>query len=909
MPFSFNLLLIRSLRCWFVVFLLTGLPVYAHQDKDSLLNRRITLILNQVQISKVLEAIEQNANCTISYSSSKIDLARKVSIRYENITVSQALFLLLGSQLKRIQASNNTVFIQMHAKALGVINGSVRLPDGTPTPYAHVVVVQTGGGAVTDENGSFLIKGLKPGSYLLRISSVGLLPAEKSVWITEGESNHHDFVVQEDPSQLDEVLVTASTLTGKDISINKANLRRLDLPQTSGVVTGRVIADQQVAHLGEALQNVSGVSLTQQRGGVNETFSSRGYSIGIAGTSGSIFKNGIITNTQGFPETSTLESIEVLKGSAALVYGNVSGGLIVNMVTKKPRFSAGGEASMRLGSYNLYKPILDVYGPLTKRLAFRLVSSHESSGSYRDVVTSKRTLVNPSLRYLIGEKTDIVLQGDYFLQNLTPDNGIGSLNANRSAEIVASRSRFINTLWAYCNIRQVSGSVHINQRLNSRWKLSFIGAMQNTDLNAFSTSVPNAIEEDGTYARALSRTNTSEDSRTVQLNLNGDIRTGRFRHQVLVGSEYMNLKSVSHTFSITSGGLPVAIYDTINILDMKRYVQRTDIPEADAVSRTISPVHRMGVYVQDLVSITSKIKILAGLRWSYQKNIQTRIYSIPDHVLTRGGTGTTHSTAFSPKVSFLYQPIKITSLYLSYSNNFTVNTGIDIYGAHLHPSIVNQFEVGAKNDLLDGKLVLNGAIYRIINGSLAQMAPLKADGMVNSDANVKELTGQTTSDGFEVDLTGQLSSRCYFITGYGYNYMRYTKTTAVKGSYIQGERLINNPSHTANAAFFYTFDGGALKGIKLGVSGFYTGKRYGGLNNTYGQLPDFNRLVPLSGFATFDLSAGYRIGEFSLLGKVSNLLNTLNYIAHDRYSLNPIPPRQLTVTLSYKFESRRHVKK
>ncbi|MEJ7664055.1 MAG: TonB-dependent receptor plug domain-containing protein [Hymenobacter sp.] len=103
-----------------------------------------------------------------------------------------------------------------------------------------------------------------------------------------------------------------------------------------------MIQDQQVNRLGDALRNVSGVSLTQQRGGVAETFSARGYSIGVGGAGGSIFKNGLLSNTRGFPDASTLESVEVLKGAAALLYGNVSGGLLINLVTKKPRYNWGG---------------------------------------------------------------------------------------------------------------------------------------------------------------------------------------------------------------------------------------------------------------------------------------------------------------------------------------------------------------------------------------------------------------------------------------------------------------------------------------------------------------------------------------------------------------------------------------
>jgi iron complex outermembrane receptor protein len=57
----------------------------------------------------------------------------------------------------------------------------------------------------------------------------------------------------------------------------------------------------------------------------------------------------------------------------------------------------------------------------------------------------------------------------------------------------------------------------------------------------------------------------------------------------------------------------------------------------------------------------------------------------------------------------------------------------------------------------------------------------------------------------------------------------------------------------------------------------------------------------LTGFSTVDLSAGYSLRGISLLVKVSNIFNTMNYIVHDRYSINPIPPRMFAATLSYKF--------
>ena len=139
------------------------------------------------------------------------------------------------------------------------------------------------------------------------------------------------------------------------------------------------------------------------------------------------------------------------------------------------------------------------------------------------------------------------------------------------------------------------------------------------------------------------------------------------------------------------------------------------------------------------------------------------------------------------------------------------------------------------------------------------------------------------------------------IAGYSYNDMRYTNTPDKTGSYIEGDRLVNIPAHTANASAFYTFSEGALKRLKLGIGVFYIGDRIGGWNNTQGQAQNYSRLIPVEAFTTVDVTAGYSIKRFSLLAKVSNLTNVLNYYVHENYSINPIAPRQFVATVAYKF--------
>ena len=72
------------------------------------------------------------------------------------------------------------------------------------------------------------------------------------------------------------------------------------------------------------------------------------------------------------------------------------------LVTKQPKFKSGGEISVRTGSYDLYKPAIDFYGPVSSSIAYRINGTYETAGSFRDNVSSKRYYVNPSLLFKLG---------------------------------------------------------------------------------------------------------------------------------------------------------------------------------------------------------------------------------------------------------------------------------------------------------------------------------------------------------------------------------------------------------------------------------------------------------------------------------------------------------------------------
>jgi iron complex outermembrane recepter protein len=800
------------------------------------------------------------------------------------------------------------VSINAQAQSSGSLSGTITTSDGKAAEAVHVFIKELNRGAITSENGTFSIKNIKAGTYTVKSGGVGLAYQEKSITVIAGQNSALNFTLTENSQKLTEVVVTGyKSVNQRPVSAGKVAIKPLDNPQMVQVIGSQVIADQQINRLSDVIKNVNGVNLGSTRGGVQETFYARGYNMGAT----NIFKNGSRVSSGVIPEASTLESVEILKGSSALLYGNVTSGAVLNMVTKQPKYNFGGEVSMRSGSYGFYKPTVDVYGPITKKLAFRMVGTGEEAESFRKNVKSDRIYVNPSLLYKFSDKTSLLVQGDYLKYNNTPDFGIGSMKQLTSdGEGIAryiiptvGRSSFYNTNWAYNKANQTTASANLNHELNNNWKISSIISYQEYDRNTFGAERIQA-EANGDYNRALARAKSNEKYYNGQINITGVFKTGALSHNLLVGTDAEQFTTIGNTFAYANKTPLSVAYDMVNLLDPSLSKIKPEAPEIINTFRSTAPVYRFGYYAQDLIEVTSKFKVLAGLRWTYQKTALAKSEDLFTGAVTN--TQSKYDRAFSPKLGLVYQPLTSTSIFASYSNNFAVNTGMTIDLQSLEPSIIDQYEVGVKNDFLNGKLSANVSAYRIYNN--------KTYVANATNSTYRELGGETTSDGVELDVNGTIIPGMNFIAGYSYNYIRYTKTTGLKNSYVTGERLVGTAANTANGTLFYTLRSGKLRGVKLGASANYVGKRNGGWNNQNdpgkvwtnnpaqnNRLNNYDRLVPLSAYTTVDLSAGYSLRGFSLLAKLSNITNELNYIVHENYSVNPIAPRQLVTTLTYKF--------
>ncbi|RSK24688.1 TonB-dependent receptor [Hymenobacter metallilatus] len=788
----------------------------------------------------------------------------------------------------------------------GRLAGRVVDEKGEPVEGVTVALKGTSFGTTTGTDGSFRLSA-PAGTYQLVVSSLGYRSQEITATIVGGETaTLPAFTVSRSQQQLNEVTITGNrSLNERPVAIGKLPIAPLDLPQSTFTVERQTLEQQQVLRLSDVLANVSGVYVSGNTGGYQEEISGRGFAFGSSNT----FKNGVRYNNSILPETSSLERFEVLKGSNAILYGNVAAGGVLNLVTKKPRFEQGGSIGLRVGSYDFYKPTLDVYGAVngSEQVAFRVNTTYENSRSFRSEVKGERFYVNPSLLIKIGGKTDFLLEGDYLKDNRTPDFGIGAINY-RIPEV--SRGRFLNTSWANIGTEQKSATATLTHHLNDIWQVRGVAAYQGFSNALRSASRPSNVRDRvdvfagvdkngkpvkvltgspalyGNQVRSLQASETREDYFLGQLDVTGKVRTGFLKHTVLVGldADKYNTRAIAYN--------AIARYDSINIFEPERYTENSTVPTFTRNTRTYSPIRRVGVYVQDLIEITEKLKLLAGVRYSYQETGSFQ-YAYAKQTNTRTKR---YDDAFSPRLGLVYQPLKTLSVFASYANSFNTNAGVDNTGAALPPSLIDQYEVGVKNELFNGLLSANVTAYRIVNSNLAQTIDARAS---NYNANIptaQELAGEVTSKGVELDVQSKPMQGWSVIGGYSYNRTAYTKSSM----YVVGSLLRYNPNHTANASVFYTFDNSLLSGLNLGLTTLYIGERQAGRSTRVTVQGDNYRLIPLPAYTQLDASVGYTYDRLSLRLKLSNVLNKLSYNVHDDNSVNPIAPRQFSATLGYR---------
>ena len=213
--------------------------------------------------------------------------------------------------------------------------------------------------------------------------------------------------------------------------------------------------------------------------------------------------------------------------------------------------------------------------------------------------------------FAINKKTEILLQGDYLHDDWTPDFGTVIIGKKI---IDLPRDLYLGATWSTGQTKQTTVSALVKHEFNSNWKLNFNSSFQDYT-RTFKGTERIQPAANGDWNRPLGQNRNEEAIASEQLSLQGNFSTGKIKHQLLTGVDYENSFAQAYTYVFNP-----TTYGSGNIYDFENFNQGTGIPESTNTRIVKTTTNRFGVYIQDLISITEKFKVLAGLRWSWQES-------------------------------------------------------------------------------------------------------------------------------------------------------------------------------------------------------------------------------------------------------------------------------------------------
>ena len=663
----------------------------------------------------------------------------------------------------------------------------VRIAGANQTPSAEVV---------TGRNNLVLGIAFEGATTEQEPDEVGAKVGSPLQIIATGEGEEENYAVP-----------NATTATRTDTPLK-------DIPQSIQVVPQQVIEDQQATRLEDVLRNVSGVSAGDSFGDSVQRFVIRGFA------QDTTLVNGFLQGAfgQGFPSLERLERVEVLKGPASILYGNLEPGGVVNLVTKKPLSEPFVETSIELGSFGLFQSSFDFSDAIDseKKLLYRLNANFEVSDGFRDFEQdTTRLSIAPTISWQIGENTDLLIDFDYTDKANPFDRGIVAIG-DGVADIPFDRI-FQQPDDEY-ELEQLSASYQLEHRFSDKWKLRNSFRLVSSDTSNF-TLDSIFIDDSGILEREFRRNEDLNENYSLQTNVVGKFKTGKVEHQLLAGIDLDRATGVGR-----QGRLPD---DPIFLIDI--FTEEADpvpnIEPEDLTSFVRDENIRadlIGIYLQDQIAVGEKFKLLAGGRLD--------IYDQETVDFAEDLTSEQSQEKFSPRVGLVYQPIEPISLYASYSTSFNPDpfNSTTVNGEVLEPSTGTQYELGVKGEFLNNKLTGTLAFYQIDRDNFATTDPDNPDFSIAA--------GEVRSRGIELDLAGEILPGWNIIAAYAYTDAEITEDNDL----TVGNKLVNVPENSASLWTTYQIQQGSLQGLGMGAGVFFVGDRQGDLDNTF-TLPSYVR--------------------------------------------------------------------
>lgn len=662
----------------------------------------------------------------------------------------------------------------------------------------------------------------------------------------------------------------------------KTNTSILETPQSVSVITREQMDTQQPVSSSSALRYTAGAT-SEKYGGYG------GYLdiTRIRGVDADYYLDGlrIISNPGSWlPQIDpySLERIEVLRGPASAIYGQGTGGGIVNQVSRKPQDVALHELNLQYGSFNRKQIGFDSTGPINDdgTFLYRFTASGLDTEGQVENTRHKRLYVVPSLTWQPNLQTSWTVIAMYSQEPELP-------NYNSLPAAVLGLD---GSLYPQINRRRNFTDMNFE---NSSRQQSFLSSLFEYDFENSWQLVSNArymyVKSDiqrgvvygyqevngspqlkGYYELTPAKVNTfSMDNHLI-----GNVEWGDMTHTILMGVDYAKGTLKNELYSVG----PI-------LLDPYGSQYRPNIVPDFTASR-LAPwkvkqeFTRVGAYLQDQMAYDRwRLVLSARHDWS-QIDDETHSYSPTSRVSKQD------DTKWSGRAGLSYQFDIGLAPYISYATSFDPLLGTDYQGEPFVPVESEQTEVGIKFHPANSSTLLTAAVFQ-----------LEQTNVKTSDADhlgFNTQAGKVRTRGLDLQATTEIVSNLNLIANY-----TYLDNELVKDTSYQGKSLTQTPKHSASIWMDYLINYDAFSGLKLGGGVRYLGKSFGDPSN------DFE--VPSA--TVIDLAATYQLDSLSselsgatLAFNVSNLTDK-QYVASCTSRLYCFvgQERSMIATLSYRW--------
>jgi iron complex outermembrane receptor protein len=651
----------------------------------------------------------------------------------------------------------------------------------------------------------------------------------------------------------------------------QGNFSALETPQSELKINSDMLENAGAFDLTQALDLSASVARQNNFGGLWNSFALRGF-VGDENLPSNYLVNGFNAGRGfgGSRDLSGVESVEVLKGPRAALFGRGEPGGTINLVTKRANFDEKAEVNLSVGSFSTARADLDVNTIVSDDVAIRLVGFYEDAESFRDTVETKKQGLSPSILWRINDESQLTYELEYSHQEIPFDRGVIAIDGKLG---VIPESRFLGEPdYGQIETDVLGHQIEFQQDLNADWSALVGFNYRDTSLEGLASENGfSAPDEDGNFGRFSRYRDYNAVYQVFRAELSGSFDTGALSHKLIVGidadkfeNDQFALRDRSTDQSINIFNPTYGLYPESS-LELASNVNRVETQES------------AGLYIQDQISLTEKLDIRIGARFDdyQQKLVNRRSDSVSEYSRSK----------VSPQLGAVYKASGALSFYATYGENFRPLSGATDEN-ELAPNQSESVEIGVKFALNGGALSGTFAVFDVKQSNIATF---------DADFNATAI-GEAASKGVELDLTGELTDTLSIWVSYSYvdaetknDYTDFISFNSIPA----GSDLLNIAENQLSLQIVQQAE---LAGRELDlIAGLvYVGERSGEFGNPSFKLPEY---------ATVRIASSYEISDsLTLRAEVNNLFDEEYYTnSYANVWVQPGTPRSFRISASYNF--------